>query len=187
VPTIRSLTNERSAGGTIRAGDYREHCAAMQLKRSGQSSVQMLVLQAKAGAFCKVRIACITCCMSARSAISTGSVSDLVELALALSLSRIEPRPAGTAGILARSERFSAKYLRCVATQVDVINSTQSLTKGVFAPIGAHRGREATRRRCSAGDPATPALPGSASRYNFQGAAAYSTRLAIRGTSSCGL
>jgi hypothetical protein len=101
--------------------------------------------------------------------ISTGSVSDLVGFALQLLLME-RAACCWDRGHPVRNERFSAKRSSSNSTQGEAINSTRSLTKGLFAPKGAHCGREAPQRRCSAGDPATPALPGSASRYNPQGA-----------------
>jgi hypothetical protein len=74
----------------------------------------------------------------------------------------------GSAGIPACNECFSANRSSGDSIQGYIFNSRRPLAKGLFAPLGAHCGREAPRRRCSAGDPATPAIPGSASRYNSQ-------------------
>jgi hypothetical protein len=58
-----------------------------------------------------------------------------------------EPRAPGSAGIPACNERFSAKRSSSDSTHGDAIYSMQPLTKGLFAPYGAHCGRDARAPR----------------------------------------
>jgi hypothetical protein len=66
---------------------------------------------------------------------------------MARALNELSRLLAGTAGIPARNERFSAKNKSIDSSKGGASNSTRPRTKSSFAPIGAHCGRDARAPR----------------------------------------